>query len=185
MRVGGDPREFPAQPVALGLHVRMRALRSFAGVDHLHPYLRERRGELFKDVQETACALQQLGVGVRSKVVLVASHIEKCRQVKVQLLHDRLLVARRRLGLQNDELDLACPRGYVLVSVGGDVTAVDEGPDAVDTAVVRTVHDAVRDFVVVEIPVLQRLVSGEEGEEILPPLIRGQPAVLIVQDAVE
>ncbi|MFB7758334.1 hypothetical protein ACFC18_53680, partial [Streptomyces sp. NPDC056121] len=84
-----------------------------------------------------------------------------------------------------DELDLACPRGYVLVSVCGDVTAVDEGSDAVDTAVVRTIHDAVCDFVVVEIPVLQRLVSGEEGEEIVPPLTRGQPAVLIVQDAVE
>ncbi|MGX1887491.1 hypothetical protein [Streptomyces sp. NPDC055287] len=44
----------------------------------------------------------------------------------------------------------------------------------------RSVHDAVQDLVVVQIPVLQRLVGGEEGEEVVPPLMRRQPSMLII-----
>ncbi|WP_242536471.1 hypothetical protein [Streptomyces albidoflavus] len=69
--------------------------------------------------------------------------------------------------------------------VGGDVALVHEGPDAVDAAVVRAVDDAVRDLVVVQVPVLQRLVRGEEREEIVPALVRRQLAVLVLQDALQ
>lgn len=73
--VGGDLREFAPKPVALGLHVGVRGVRRFVRVDDLDAHLRKGGGQLLEDVQETAGALQQLGVGVGDQVLFVPAHV--------------------------------------------------------------------------------------------------------------